>query len=179
MKTTDTDNIWAPWRIDYLRSLEKQAAAGSGGGCFLCDYWADAQHDRENLVLWRTQRCMAVFNRFPYTGGHLLIAPSRHGATMEGLDDATLLDLMRLSRDSQAVITRAIKPHGFNVGININRCAGAGLPDHLHLHLVPRWDGDTNFMSVTGDVRVISQSLDDLYDQLKALSEEMKLPTIT
>ena len=121
---------------------------------------------------------MVVFNRYPYTGGHLLIAPTQHVASLEKLDPQALQEMMLLARDGQKVLSQTIKPHGFNIGININRCAGAGLPDHIHMHLVPRWDGDTNFMDICGDIRVISQALDDLYEQLTNASRELSLPTI-
>jgi len=122
---------------------------------------------------------MVLFNRFPYTGGHLLIAPAAHVATMNELDEKTILEMMLLTRDAQKALDHTIKPHGYNVGMNINRCAGAGLPDHIHLHLVPRWDGDTNFMAVTGHARVISQALEELYEQLTQTSQSLGLPQIS
>ncbi|MCP4711357.1 MAG: HIT domain-containing protein, partial [Planctomycetes bacterium] len=109
--------------------------------------------------------------------GHLLIAPIEHVGTMQDLDHETMLEMMLMTRDGQRVLSEAIKPHGFNVGININRCAGAGLPEHIHMHLVPRWSGDTNFMSVTGDVRVVSQALSELYNQLTEISQRLDLPS--
>jgi len=168
-------NIWAPWRLEYLKSLDSSDHVGREG-CFLCHYWNQPQEDEKNLVLWRTNQCMVLFNRFPYTGGHLLVAPKGHVASMDVLDDATMLNLMTLARDAQTVLTQAIHPQGFNIGINVHRCAGAGVPGHLHLHVVPRWEGDTNFMAVTGQVRVISQALDELYRELKELSEKLHLP---
>ena len=168
-------NLWAPWRIEYLQSLDPSEST-ENPSCFLCNYWNDPASDEKNLVLWRTQKCLVLFNRFPYTGGHLLIAPAAHQPDLHNLDDDTILEMMKLARDAQTALTHTIKPHGYNIGININRCAGAGLPDHVHLHLVPRWDGDTNFMAVTGQVRVISQALDDLYKQLKQTSKNLHLP---
>lgn len=176
MKTTQTDNLWAPWRIGYLKSLDAKDKNPDPKGCFLCQYRDQPDQDRENLVFWRTDRCMVVFNRFPYTGGHMLIAPAQHVPGLEDLEDATMLEMMKLARDAQAVLRKVIRPHGFNLGVNINRCAGAGLPDHIHMHLVPRWDGDTNFMSITGDVRVISQSLDEMYRELSEAAAELGLP---
>ena len=181
----ENNNLWAPWRFEYLKSLgekEAQGIDGAGGaeaeGCFFCRYWGEPEHDKANLVLWRGRRCMVVFNLFPYTAGHLLIAPIEHIGTMQDLDHETMLEIMVLARDAQLVLAEAISPHGYNVGININRCAGAGLPDHIHLHLVPRWSGDTNFMDVTGNVRVISQALGELYDQLAEISRRLKLPSL-
>jgi len=172
-------NLWAPWRIDYLKSLEENHSSSEPKGCFLCEYWTNPHHDEKNLVLWRTSLCLVVFNRFPYTGGHLLIAPSAHVGDLHQLDEATLLQMLLLARQAQKALTQAIKPHGFNLGININHCAGAGLPDHIHMHLVPRWEGDTNFMSVTAQVRLISQSLEDLYHQLKEISQKLNLPDLS
>ena len=181
----ENDNLWAPWRFEYLKSLgEKEAHQGEDAGgaegesCFLCRYWCAPEDDKTNLVLWRGRRCLVVLNLFPYTAGHLLIAPIAHVGTMQDLDDETLLELMVLTRDAQQVLAEAIHPHGYNVGININRCAGAGLPDHIHLHLVPRWSGDTNFMGVTVEVRVISQALGELYTQLGEISRRLKLPSV-
>ena len=172
-------NLWAPWRIDYLKSLDSELQPDQADNeCFLCRYWSEPDHDAGNLVLWRTKKSMVLFNRFPYSGGHLLIAPVAHVPSLELLDNDSILEMMLLARDAQQALTAAIKPQGFNVGININRCAGAGLPDHLHLHLVPRWDGDTNCMSTIANVRVISQSLDELYQQLMDLSRKMNLPTL-
>ena len=171
-------NLWAPWRISYLQSLEPIDSPDDKETCFLCEYWSAPENDQKNLVLWRTERCMVLFNRFPYSGGHILVAPADHIATMDQLTEATLLEMMCLTRDAQTVLTAAIKPHGFNVGMNIGHCAGAGLPDHLHLHLVPRWQGDTNFMAVNAHVRVISQALDELYSQLRDVSTQLNLPNL-
>jgi ATP adenylyltransferase len=162
--------LWAPWRIPYIRGLEKRDE------CFLCHNLAHPQDDGDNLVLWRTAGCLVVLNRFPYNNGHLLIAPARHIASLEETDSAEMLELMQLVRESQKVLSLAIHPHGFNVGLNFGRCAGAGLPGHLHVHIVPRWDGDTNFMNVCSDTRVISQSLVDLLEELKAVSAANGLP---
>ncbi|MBN1766160.1 MAG: HIT domain-containing protein [Sedimentisphaerales bacterium] len=176
------DTLWAPWRMEYLKGLEdsdKKASSGGSGedNCFLCSYWNEpAQRDRENLLLWRGQKAMLVFNRYPYSAGHLLIAPVAHVPELESLDNDTILEMMHMTRDGQKVLSEAISPHGFNIGINIGRCAGAGLPGHIHLHLVPRWNGDTNCMTVIARARIISQSLDELYDQLWEISQKLDLP---
>jgi ATP adenylyltransferase len=107
-----------------------------------------------------------------------MIVPKEHVSDIDKLEDETMLEMMKLCREAQKVLMKVIKPHGFNIGININRCAGAGLPDHVHMHLVPRWDGDTNFMNVTGNARVISQGLEELYNQLTETAKEMGLPKI-
>ena len=132
--------------------------------------------DDKNLVLWRTEKSIVILNRFPYNNGHLLIAPARHFSDLDQADEEELLDLLKLVRESQKALSLAIKPHGFNVGMNFGRCAGAGLPGHLHIHVVPRWDGDTNFINVCSDTDVISQSLTDLLELLKQASKDHDLP---
>lgn len=163
-------NLWAPWRVKYIQGLSQK------NGCFLCDYLATPDKDKENLLLWRTPHAFVVFNKFPYNNGHLLVAPTRHIASLEDASSDELLSLMQLVRDCQAALTAAIGPHGFNVGMNFGRCAGAGLPDHMHIHVVPRWNGDTNYMHVCSDTDVISQSLHELYDQLVTVSQTENLP---
>jgi len=166
------NNLWAPWRIRYIQGLAQK------GGCFLCDILNRPQQDRDNLVLWRTPRCLVVFNRFPYNNGHLLIAPHRHIPSLETADAAELMEMMQLIRESQKALSLAVRPHGFNVGMNFGRCAGAGLPEHMHIHVVPRWDGDTNFMHVCSDTDVISQGLTELYDQMIEISGQHRLPDV-
>lgn len=163
----------APWRLEYVRAL---APPGAADECFLCKYWAHADADRANHVLWRTGRCFVALNRFPYNNGHLLIAPGGHQPSLADLDDAALAELFRMVRDAQRLLMHVLRPHGSNVGMNFGRCAGAGLPDHMHVHVVPRWDGDTNFMSIVGDTRVIPQDLDRLYADLVRAAGELGLP---
>jgi len=166
-------NIWAPWRMEYIDSLSEKP-----GACFLCRYRDEVGSDARNLVLWRGPRTLTVLNRFPYTGGHSMVAPLEHVADLVDLDDATLLELLRSIRDLRQVLSRALRAEGFNIGINIGRCAGAGLPGHLHAHLVPRWPGDTNFMPVFGGVRVIPQTLESLYEQVRQAARELALPKL-
>jgi len=168
-----SQNLWAPWRMEYIDRLGDR---NRPDGCFLCDYWADPAADARNLVLWRTAECMVLLNRFPYSNGHLLIAPAVHVASLEQLESSQMAEMMALARDAQTLLSRTVGAEGFNLGANFGRCAGAGLPDHLHLHLVPRWSGDTNYMAVVGDVRVIPQALDASYAQLRAAAEQMSLP---
>ncbi len=165
------NNLWAPWRMAYVESMEARRDA-----CFLCAYRDQPEQDDANHVLWRSPRTLVVFNRFPYTNGHLLVASTVHMAELGQLDDDEKLELLSRTADAQAVLSRAIEPQGFNIGMNVGRCAGAGLPDHVHLHVVPRWNGDTNFMSVIGDARVILQSIESLHRRLRELSAEMGLP---
>jgi len=166
------DNLWAPWRTEYIQSLSE------GSECFICHNLDNPQDDDENLVLWRTEKSIVVLNRYPYNNGHLLIAPARHIASLDEATDEELLELTKLVRECQKALSAAINPNGFNVGMNFNRCAGAGLPGHLHIHIVPRWDGDTNFMNVCSDTGVISQSLTELLDRLRQISENENLPCL-
>ena len=163
-------NLWAPWRVEYIQGLSESS------NCFICEIGANSQDDDKNLVLWRSSHCIAILNRFPYNNGHLLIAPLRHIPDLDQATDEELLELFKLVRESQKALSLTIKPHGFNIGMNFGRCAGAGLPNHLHIHLVPRWDGDTNFMNVCSDTGVVSQSLTELLEQLKLISKEHNLP---
>ncbi|GAB4139413.1 MAG: HIT domain-containing protein [Planctomycetaceae bacterium] len=153
--------LWAPWRLSYIASDSEKKESG----CFLCRY-RDSQNDAENFVVSRTESCLVVLNRYPYNNGHLLIAPREHLAELEDLDDSVLLECVQQIKRMTNVLKRTINPQGFNVGLNLGAAAGAGLPGHLHWHIVPRWNGDTNFMSVIDDVTVIPQSLNALYDLL-------------
>lgn len=155
------ETLWAPWRIEYIKEAPK-------GGCFLCDILRAGGDDRANLVLKRGTACAVVMNRYPYNNGHLMVAPYRHVARLADLTPEERLETMDLLDLSVAALTSAIRPEGFNVGINLGRVAGAGLETHLHTHIVPRWNGDTNFMPVIGDTKVIPQALDDLWVTLRA-----------
>jgi len=166
----ENKNLWAPWRINYIRNLDK------GGDCFICEAHKTPGDDDKNFLLWRTDKSIVILNRFPYNNGHLLIAPTRHIPDLQTTSDEELLELMKLIRECQKTLSLAISPHGFNIGMNFGRCAGAGLPGHLHIHLVPRWDGDTNFMAVCNDTDVISQSMTELLELLKKVSKKHNLP---
>lgn len=167
-------NLWAPWRMEYIRSL-----SGPQEGCFLCAGWEESDRDKEHLVLWRGKHSFAILNRYPYTGGHCLIAPAAHEAALEALSPACLLEMMELVRDLERCLREALHPHGFNVGINIGRCAGAGLPDHVHMHIVPRWDGDTNFMPVFGNVHVVPDYLENIRREILQAGQSLGLPSLS
>jgi ATP adenylyltransferase len=163
--------LFAPWRMDYIRSVVK---GEDDEKCFLCQAAAAGGDERrERLVLWTTDATTVLINRYPYTNGHLLIAPRIHKAELEDLTADEQLDLMRQTAEAVRLLKRAISPQGFNIGINLGRCAGAGLPGHLHQHVVPRWNGDTNFMGVVGEVRVVPQAMSQLYDELMRVRGEM------
>ena len=156
--------------MDYINGL-----AGDDHGCFLCEYRDAPDRDAENFVLWRSGATLVLLNRFPYTNGHVLLAPTVHAAKLEEIPGDVLCELALRTRDAQRVLRGALSPQGFNIGLNIGRCAGAGLPGHLHYHIVPRWNGDTNFMSVVGDARVIPQELTQVRDAFLAEAERSGL----
>lgn len=155
------EQLWAPWRLAYV----EKPPPSSDGDCFLCR-GLQASDDRASLIVERTRLSTIVLNRFPYNNGHLLIAPQAHLAEPSDLSDAEVLDLQHAVRKYIDLLRQIVKPDGFNVGLNLGRVAGAGLPGHLHWHVVPRWSGDTNFMPVLADVRVIPQSLEALWELL-------------
>ena len=150
--------LWAPWRIDYIRSEKEDE-------CFLCNLFAE-DADRDNLILLRGTTCAVVMNRYPYTSGHLMVTPYRHIADLSELTDEETLELHALTTRSLDVLNKVLAPQGVNLGFNLGEAAGAGLKDHLHQHIVPRWVGDTNFMPVLGGPRVIPEALADTYDLL-------------
>jgi ATP adenylyltransferase len=163
------DKLWAPWRSRYVAS----AAKDPDPECIFCDkLQADAGRDPENYLLVRTERCFVILNLYPYNNGHLLVAPKRHVGDIEELTADEKLELFEVTGWMVRVLRRAFSPDGFNIGINVGRVAGAGIPGHFHIHIVPRWNGDTNFMPVLGDVKVISEGLDDTYRKLRAALEE-------
>ena len=157
------DHLWAPWRLPYITTPKPTTAADE---CFICRGLAEAD-DRANLIARRTPHSVVVLNRFPYNNGHLLIAPRAHKAGLGDLDDGELLDGLKTIQAVLRALDALMQPQGYNVGLTLGKAAGAGLPGHLHWHVVPRWVGDTNFMPVTGDTRVIVQSLETLYDLLR------------
>lgn len=170
-------NLWAPWRMDYIRSLSDVEDARAGG-CFLCRYARETDRDQANRIIWRGPTCLTTFNQFPYSNGHLLIAPLAHVADLDDLDDTVLDEFVRTIRDAKRLLKEVSSAHGFNVGMNFGRCAGAGLPGHIHAHVVPRWEGDSNFMPVVGDVRVISQSIDSIYADMRVAAPKLGLPPV-
>ncbi len=168
--------LWAPWRLSYVTSTDPKPSVHSD--CFLCRYREQPNADAEQFVVTRSETAFVVLNRFPYNNGHLLIAPLAHKADLRELDDREMLDCGRLLQRMLGALEKVMKPDGFNVGLNLGRVAGAGLPGHLHWHIVPRWNGDTNFMSVIGETKVIPQSLTAFYqlltDELRVASCESR-----
>lgn len=160
------ENLWAPWRIEYI--LSKKAP-----GCIFCDK-PQEDKDQENLILYRGKYHFIIMNAFPYNNGHMMIVPYRHISTLSGWSSEEQKEFMELADLAVNLLKAAMKPDGFNLGINMGQVAGAGIADHIHLHVVPRWNGDTNFMPVLSDTRVISEHLRATYEKLKSTLEEIK-----
>ena len=155
----NTTRVWAPWRSHVLSQRKM-------GRCIFCTAKRARRQDRSRYVLARGARVFALLNRYPYTNGHFMIAPYRHIGSLGVFSAAEWLETLRLCRRLMARAQRALRPHGFNIGFNVGRVAGAGFPGHIHLHVVPRWKGDTNFMPVLSDTRIMSQSLEEVYTLL-------------
>jgi ATP adenylyltransferase len=163
----DDRPLWAPWRIEYV-------TGSKSGDCVFCAAAAaDATEDQqERLVVQRGERCFTMLNAFPYTSGHLMVSPYRHVGELEALDEEETGELMTLAKSALRALRTVMNPAGFNVGLNLGEVAGAGFGDHLHLHVVPRWQGDTSFMPVIADTRVVSQALDDTASQLRSALQQ-------
>ncbi len=159
------DQLWAPWRLSYVAAAKKPEATPEP--CFVCQGLAE-RDDRRNLIALRTPWSVVVLNRFPYNNGHLLVAPQAHKSSLAQLTPEETLDLMGTVSRMVETLGDLLRPEGYNVGLNLGKAAGAGLPGHLHWHVVPRWNGDTNFMPVLADTKVIAQSLDALHELLAA-----------
>jgi ATP adenylyltransferase len=149
------DVVWAPWRMTYILSDKPP-------GCIFCEK-IGAQDDARNLILWRGHTAFVMLNRYPYNNGHLMVVPHAHAASLTELEPAQRAELGELTMRCEQVLRQAMRPDGFNIGLNLGSAAGAGIAEHLHVHVVPRWDGDTNYMTVIGEVRVIPQHLDGTY----------------
>jgi ATP adenylyltransferase len=153
------ERLWTPWRLEYVTE-----ASAPAPGCIFCD----ALERDEPLIVHRTARSFVILNKYPYNNGHLMVVPNRHLGRLGDLDDAELMEIGQLAQSAERVLTEVYQPHGFNMGVNLGRPAGAGVLDHLHLHVVPRWNGDTNFISVVGETRVLPEELPATADRLRA-----------
>jgi len=156
------EKLWAPWRMRYIEGM---GAEGSGG-CILCEKPGE-NDDERNFIIHRGKTCYIILNVFPYNNGHLMVVPYIHTSRFQELDANTRLEMFDLTGMALEAITRTMRPDGFNIGMNIGRSAGAGIAEHLHLHAVPRWNGDTNFMPVVGGTKVISEALEDTYRKIR------------
>jgi ATP adenylyltransferase len=154
------EQLWAPWRIEYIRRATES-------GCILCQKPRE-NNDEANFILYRGQHSFIILNAFPYNPGHLMVAPYRHIANLQDLTDAEAKELFDLIKKGWALLNEVMKPDGFNIGLNLGKIAGAGIAEHLHTHVVPRWQGDTNFMPVLSDTKVISEALISTYQKLRA-----------
>ena len=157
-----TQRIWAPWRLEYV----KDASKDNSDACVFCAA-LEAGDDEANLIVHRGERCFVILNKFPYTNGHLMVAPYEHVAALQGLDAETIAEMMGLAQRGIKALESSYSPHGYNVGCNQGRVAGAGVEHHIHMHVVPRWGGDTNFMPVLADTRVMPQTLEQSYEALR------------
>lgn len=155
------ESLHAPWRIEYILSPKDESSAA------LFTQIAQSSDDEANLVIVRDRTCYALLNRYPYNGGHLMVVPYKQAADFDGLTDEEMADLWKLTRRCINTLKAVMKPDGFNVGLNLGRVAGAGIEGHLHIHVVPRWNGDTNFMPVLASTRVVPQALTELAAKLR------------
>jgi ATP adenylyltransferase len=158
MHRVATQRIWAPWRLEYVKDATKDKESE----CIFCAALG-AEDDEAMLIVHRGELCFVILNKFPYTNGHLMVAPYEHIAALQELDAETVAELMALTQRGMTALESSYSPHGYNVGVNQGRVAGAGIEHHIHMHVVPRWGGDTNFMPVLGDTRVMNQTLEDSY----------------
>ena len=157
------DFLWTPWRYRYVTSLGEPVA------CIFCAAAADRAHDHEHLVVHRGTRNFIMLNRFPYTSGHVMVVPYEHVATLEDIPDETLVELIRLARLAEQQLRAIYKPEGLNLGFNIGRSAGAGIAGHVHMHALPRWTGDTSFMTSVGETRVLPEDLETTWQKLRGV----------
>ncbi len=160
--------LWAPWRMKYILEADLK-----GEGCIFCTK-PEQNRDEENMILFRGKHVFVIMNIFPYNTGHLMIAPYSHVASLEYLSEEEVTEMFLLAQEVIKILRKVMGPDGFNVGINIGRVAGAGFDQHVHLHIVPRWNGDTNFMPVLADVKVIPEGLRETYNRLKPHFEDLK-----
>jgi len=157
--------LWSPWRMEYIDNPDKEE------GCVFCN--AQAKEDgAENLIAYRGERAYVILNRYPYTSGHLMAIPFEHVSNLEELDSETRAEMMELTSRCTTILKNIYRPQGFNVGVNIGEAAGAGVLGHVHIHIVPRWKGDTNFMSSVGQTRVLPEALEDTYQRVKNAFQE-------
>lgn len=156
------DFVWSPWRYTYVSSTRKNES------CVFCVGEASAEKDAQRLVVYRGRRCFVIMNLYPYTAGHVMVAPYAHLRTIMDADQDQLTEMMALAQQSVRILDTVYRPEGFNIGMNLGECAGAGVRDHIHLHVVPRWCGDVNFMTSTGETRVLPEDLEATYRKLSA-----------
>ncbi|MCX7879096.1 MAG: HIT domain-containing protein [Ignavibacteria bacterium] len=161
--------LWSPWRSEYIKSFKDEEQNQT---CFICEAINNPTEKVSRLVVFSSHSSIVLMNKFPYNAGHLLVCPVKHIPIFDELSESELLDLFQSIRKSLNVLNKSLKPHGFNIGVNIGRVAGAGLPEHVHFHIIPRWNGDTSFITLVSDTKVVSQAMDEIYNMLvKAFDE--------
>ena len=161
------DRLWSPWRLEYVTGKKQP-------GCVFClDSRAEGAPDQRSLIVHEGNTCYVILNLYPYNNGHLMVVPNRHVGSLAAATADELNEMMRLTRDAEIALTEAYQPQGINVGINLGRPAGAGVLDHIHVHLVPRWNGDTNFMSVIGNTRVLPEELGETKKRLQPIFQRL------
>ena len=164
------DRLWSPWRLAYVTRSEPDA------GCIFCDATHPPESDSDSLIVFRGTTCYVVLNLYPYNNGHLMVVPYRHLATFAALSVEEVTELGLLIQRSETALAEAYRPHGFNIGVNLGKPAGAGVLDHLHVHVVPRWNGDTNFMTVVGEMRVLPENIHASAARLRPIFERLARP---
>ncbi|MFH1577602.1 MAG: HIT domain-containing protein [Candidatus Omnitrophota bacterium] len=157
------NKLWAPWRIKYIKTAAKKQS-----GCLFC---RSKKSKRNSYIFLKNRYCFAMLNIFPYNNGHVLISPTRHTGDLKTIKQAEVAEIFKMLQEVIRLLDKTLKPQGYNIGMNIGKCSGAGIPGHLHIHIVPRWQADTNFMPVLSNTKIISQSLNELYRTLKKISK--------
>jgi ATP adenylyltransferase len=156
--------LWAPWRMKYIKHAAEET------GCIFCQK-PRKKDDAKNLIFYRGKKSFALLNLYPYNSGHFMVAPYQHTAKLEKLSSETIAEIFKIINIGKKLLDRKIKPEGYNIGMNMGRVSGAGIADHLHMHVVPRWNGDTNFMPVLDDTKVMPQSLEETYEMMAKTSK--------
>ncbi len=165
--------LWAPWRMEYITAApEQKAGTSTATGCPFCDSPASTD-PTSSLLLYLGPRTSVIMNRYPYGNGHLMVSPLAHVADLSALDAETSLELFNMTKSAVRILTESMTPEGFNIGMNLGTAAGAGIAEHMHMHVVPRWNGDTNFMPILSDTRVVSEHIDATYAKLKPLFDSV------
>lgn len=157
--------MWAPWRLEYIQNADK-----INEGCIFCNK-PEQKEDKENLIVHRDEYCFIILNKYPYNNGHLMVVPYEHKSDLLELSDSVLLNVQKVIQKAIKGLRNTMEPHGYNIGVNMGRPAGAGIADHIHYHIVPRWNGDTNYMPVLANTKIVSEALDKTWEKL---SKEFK-----
>lgn len=166
--------MWSPWRSKYIESFKEESVVVDTDSCIFCNAInSGAERNEELLVVNRMQNCIVMLNKYPYNNGHLMIAPLRHLGDFEDLSESEMTDIMLTVQKSIKILKKTLKPHAFNIGANLGREAGAGVPGHIHFHVVPRWNGDMSFMPVIADVKVVSQAMEDNLKEISKAFQEI------